>query len=595
MHMPESISNEIVLYGIGGSPGICIGRAYLVDKGGVDVLPKYTVPKAKLESEKKRFKAAVKRATDELRRIISENTEGFREPTSILETHLVLLKDKMLFGRTIDMIQNEHINAEWALKKVVSELRPMFEGMEDPYLRDRAEDILHVSNRIMKNLVGAEGFDIANIDKRVILVARDLSPAETSQIQLEWVMGFVTDRGGRASHTSIIARSLEIPAVLGLENATSIIRNEDEIIVDGIAGVVVVNPSQQTLAEAEQRKARHENRRAEYARKGHLPAQTLDGRRLWVMGNIEQPEEVVAVLDKGGDGIGLYRTEFQYLARDSFPSEDELFESYKSVIDVMPDKPVTIRTLDINGDKAMIGTAEQEEANPVLGLRAIRYCLRKPDVFKTQLRAILRAARFGQVRILIPMISQLEEVRATKRLLAEAAAELKKAGIPFGKSVKLGVMIEVPSAALLADAIAREVDFFSIGTNDLIQYTLAIDRGNRHVAYLYNPLHPAVIRLLKQVVDAGQRSNVPVYMCGEMAGEPLSIPVLLGLGLSELSTNPQAIPIVKNAVRMLNLQEARQFVEKILNLSTIEDIEHMVHRIYGNLLNHSNHQASWES
>jgi phosphoenolpyruvate-protein phosphotransferase (PTS system enzyme I) len=589
--MPDSFPNEIVLYGIGGSPGICIGQAYLVDKEGVDVLPKYAVSKTKLESEKKRFKAAVKRAMDELRKIISENTEGFREPTSILETHLVLLKDKMLFGRTIDMIHTEHINAEWALKKVISELRPMFEGMEDPYLRDRAEDILHVSNRIMKNLTGAEGINIGTINKRVILVARDLSPAETSQIQLERVMGFVTDRGGRASHTSIIARSLEIPAVLGLENATSIIRNEDIIIVDGISGAVVVNPSDQTLVEAEERKSRHENRRAEYARKGHLPAQTMDGRRLSIMGNIEQPEEVVAVLDKGGDGIGLYRTEFQYLARAAFPSEDELFENYKGVVDIMPDKPVTIRTLDINGDKAMAG-AEPDEANPVLGLRAIRYCLQKPDVFKTQLRAILRAARFGQVRILIPMISQLEEVRATKRLLSEAAAELTKKGVPYGKNCKLGVMIEVPSAALIADAIAKEVDFFSIGTNDLIQYTMAIDRGNRHVAYLYNPLHPAVIRLLKQVIDAGQRNNTPVYMCGEMAGEPLCIPILLGLGLSELSTNPQAIPIVKNAVRMLNLQETRGFVEKILTLSTIDDIDHMVNRMYGDLLN-NNHQASW--
>jgi phosphoenolpyruvate-protein phosphotransferase (PTS system enzyme I) len=592
--MPDSFSNETVLYGIGGSPGICIGRAYLVDKEGVDVVPKYAVPKTKVEPEKKRFKAAVKRAMDELRKIISENTEGFREPTNILETHLVLLKDKMLFGRTIDMIHNEHINAEWALKKVISELRPMFEGMEDPYLRDRAEDVLHVSNRIMKNLTGAEGINISSIDKRVILVARDLSPAETSQIQLERVMGFVTDRGGRASHTSIIARSLEIPAVLGLENATTLIRNEDIIIVDGISGVVVVNPSEQTLVEAAERKARHENRRAEYARKGHLPAQTMDGRRLSVMGNIEQPEEVVAVLDKGGDGIGLYRTEFQYLARAAFPTEDELFENYKGVIEVMPDKPVTIRTLDINGDKAMAGTAEPDEANPVLGLRAIRYCLQKPGVFKTQLRAILRAARFGEVRILIPMISQLEEIRATKRLLSEAAAELSKAGVPHRKGIKLGVMIEVPSAALIADIIAKEVDFFSIGTNDLIQYTMAIDRGNRHVAYLYNPLHPAVLRLLKQIIDAGLRNNTPVYMCGEMAGEPLYIPILLGLGLSELSTDPQTIPIVKNAVRMLDLRETRRFVEKILTLEAIEDIEHMVNRMYGELLN-NNHQAPWES
>jgi phosphotransferase system enzyme I (PtsI) len=592
--MTESVTPEIVLHGIGGSPGICIGRAYLVDKEGVEVVPKYEIPKIKLELEKKRFKAAVKRSTDELRRIINEHTEGFRESANILETHLLLLKDKMLFGRTIDTIQNERINAEWALKRVVSKLRPKFESLEDPYLRDRAEDIMHVSDRIMKNLVGAEDVNIGEIDKRVILVARDLSPAETSQIQLERVMGFVTDRGGRASHTSIIARSLAIPAVLGIENATSLIRNDDMLIVDGIAGVVVVNPCEHTLIEAQERKARHEDRSAEYARKGHLPAQTLDGRLLAVMGNIELPEEVVAVLDKGGDGIGLYRTEFQYLSRSSFPSEDELFESYKGVIDVVPDKPVTIRTLDINGDKAMAGATEQDEANPVLGLRAIRYCLQRPEVFKTQLRAILRAARYGNVRILIPMISQLEEVRITRRFLAEASTELTKEGIAHGKNVKIGAMIEVPSAALIADVIAKEVDFFSIGTNDLIQYTMAIDRGNRHVAYLYNPLHPAVIRLLKQIVDAGQRNNIPVYMCGEMAGEPMCIPILLGLGLSELSANPQAIPLVKNAVRMLNHQEARRFVEKILTLSTTSEVEQMLDCTYGKMLNNSNHKAPWE-
>ncbi|MEJ2041578.1 MAG: phosphoenolpyruvate--protein phosphotransferase, partial [Desulfosarcinaceae bacterium] len=370
-----------------------------------------------------------------LRLIINETAEDFKEPIHILETHLVLLKDKMLYARTIDTIERESINAEWALKKVVSLIRPMFESMSDPYLRDRAEDILHVSDRIMKNLMGSELVDIKSIGKRVILVARDLAPAETSQIQLERVKGFVTDRGGRASHTSIIARTLEIPAVLGLENATSLIHNDDIIIVDGTAGVVVINPAEQTLIEAEERKEGYEIRRAEYARQGHLPAETRDGIRLAVMGNIELPEEVVAVLDKGGEGIGLYRTEFQYLARNGFPSEDELFESYKGVLDVMPDKPVTIRTLDINGDKALRGGSEPDEDNPALGLRAIRYCLKMPDVFNTQLRAILRAAYYGWVRLLIPMISHVEEVLETKRLLAEAAESLDKEGVPYNKEI----------------------------------------------------------------------------------------------------------------------------------------------------------------
>ena len=549
--MPKNRVKETIIYGIGGSPGICIGKAYLVDKEGVDVVPKYAVLKNRIGDEKVRFKAAVKKATDELHQIINDTPAELREHARILETHAVLLKDKMLYGRTIETIEKEKINAEWALKKVISHLRPMFEGMADPYLRDRSEDILHVSDRILKNLVGADSVSIGAISKRVILVARDLSPAETSQIQLERIMGFVTDGGGRASHTSIIARSLEIPAVLGLEKATALIHNDDIIIVDGTAGVVVLNPSDETLIEAERRKDAYEDRRAVYARSSHLPAQTRDGLRLSVMGNIELSEEVVAVLDKGGDGIGLYRTEFQYMNRDSFPSEAELFENYKDVIDVMPDKPVTIRTLDINGDKALSYASNDSEINPALGLRAIRYCLKKPEVFKTQLRAILRAAHFGQVRILFPMISGMDEIHETKRILDQVAASLDKDGLPYDKEVEIGVMIEVPSAAIMADAIAREVDFFSIGTNDLIQYTMAIDRGNRQVAHLYNPLHPAVLRLLRQVTDAGRKNNIPVFMCGEMASEPIYIPILLGLGLQELSTNSNSIPLVKNALRAL--------------------------------------------
>jgi phosphoenolpyruvate-protein phosphotransferase (PTS system enzyme I) len=590
--MPDKQNQEIVLYGIGGSPGICIGKAYLVDKAGVDVVPKYAIGESKLDAEKKRFKVAVKKAIDELHAIINETPAELRENAKILETHVVLLKDKMLYGRTMDTIEKERINAEWALRKVVLAIKPLFENMDDAYLRDRAEDVGNVSERIMKHLTGSAGISIRTIDKRVILVARDLSPAETSQIQLERVMGFVTDRGGRTSHTSIIARSLEIPAVLGLERATSTICNDNIIIVDGTAGVVVINPSEETLAEAETRKTEFEVRRALYARSGHLPAKTIDGLELAVMGNIEMPEEVVAVLDRGGDGIGLYRTEFQYMARKDFPSEDELFEHYKDVVDVMPDKPVTIRTLDINGDKAMDHMADPEE-NPVLGLRAIRYCLRKPDVFLTQLRAILRAAHHGQVRILVPMISRVEEIIETRHLLARAAASLKKDGLPHQERVPLGIMIEVPSAAIMANELAKEVDFFSIGTNDLIQYTMAIDRGNRHVAYLYSPLQPAVLRLLKHVTQAGERHNVPVFMCGEMAGESIYVPILLGLGLKELSANPQAIPLIKNAVRMLNVDQARKFADKLLQQTTIQQIERLMESTYGELLK-NNHHHSWE-
>lgn len=581
--MPDRGSSEIILHGIGGSPGICIGKAYLVDKGGVDVVPKYAIAADRLEAEKTRFKAAVKKAIDELHRIITEIPQELRETAQILETHVVLLKDKMLYGRTIQTIETEQINAEWALRKVVLSIKPLFESMEDSYLKDRVEDVSSVSDRIMKHLTGAEGPGIGAIDKRVILVARELSPAETSQINLERIMGFVTDRGGRTSHTGIIARSLEIPAVLGIDGASSTIRNDDVIIVDGTAGIVVLNPSDESLAAAEVRKDELEVRRRQYTRSGHLPAKTKDGLELAVMGNIELPEEVVAVLDRGGDGIGLYRTEFQYLSRKGFPNEEELFENYKDVVDVMPDKPVTIRTLDINGDKAVAFASESEE-NPVLGLRAIRYCLKKPDVFLIQLRAILRAAHYGKVRVLVPMISTIEEVRETKRLLAQAADSLKKDGLPHQKKIPVGVMIEVPSAAVMADALAREIDFFSIGTNDLIQYTMAIDRSNRHVAYLYNPINPAVLRLLKQVAEAAERQNIPVFMCGEMAGEVMYVPILLGLGLKELSANPQAIPFIKNAVRLLNLEQTRKFVDRLLKQNTIEKIERIMQSTYGDLL-----------
>jgi phosphotransferase system enzyme I (PtsI) len=353
---------------------------------------------------------------------------------------------------------------------------------------------------------------------------------------------------------------------------------------------VVINPSEETLASAETRKSAYEERRARYARSGHLPAKTKDGLHMAVMGNIELPEEVVAVIDRGGDGIGLYRTEFQYMARKNFPSEEELFEHYKDVVDVMPDKPVTIRTLDINGDKAVAYASEPEE-NPVLGLRAIRYCLHKPEVFLTQLRAILRAAYYGQVRILLPMISRIEEIQETKRLLIQAVESLKKDGLPHQKKLPIGVMIEVPSAAIMADSLAREIDFFSIGTNDLIQYTMAIDRGNRQVAYLYSPTAPAVLRLLKMVVTAGERNNIPVFMCGEMAGEGIYVPILLGLGIKELSTNPQSIPLIKNAIRLLNVDQTKKFVDKLLKLTTTEKIERLVESTYGDLLNngHPNH------
>ncbi|GAB6907722.1 Phosphoenolpyruvate-protein phosphotransferase [Desulfosarcina cetonica] len=579
--MEDQESQEIILKGIGGSPGICIGKAYLVDKEGVDVVKQYIVRKAFLPAEVGRFKTAVRKAGEALQRVIDKTPEELRQHVQILETHMLLLKDKMLYDRTIEVIEGEHVNAEWALKKVVSQVKPMFENMSNDYLRQRAEDITHVADRIMENLVGGEHVNIARIDKRVILVARDLSPAETSQIQLERIKGFVTNRGGHASHTSIIARTLEIPAVMGVGNATLKINNDDIIIVDGGTGTVVVHPTEQTLLATEERREQYEIRKAQMARTSHLPAKTQNGQLISVMGNIELPEEVVALLDHGGDGIGLYRTEFQYLSRPDFPSENGLFENYKDVIDVMGNRPVTIRTLDINGDKAVNYIHENQEANPALGLRAIRYCLRKPDIFQTQLRAILRAAAHGNVRILLPMISGIEEVEKAIALIDDAAESLEKQGLAYNRDIPIGIMMEVPSAVVTADILAEKADFFSIGTNDLIQYTLAVDRGNRHVAHLHQPLHPAILRLIKGVCDVAREKGIPTYMCGEMAAAPLFAPILLGLGVEELSMNPQAIPVVKSAIRSLNLAGIDTLIAEMMRLTTARAIQDFLTQHFG--------------
>ena len=582
--MLNTNESEIRLHGINVSPGICIGKAYLVGREGVDVVDKYFISKDNLQNEIKRFKSAVKHAKDKLQDIIETTPEELRQHIHILEAHKVLYKDKMLYGKTIETIEKDLVNAEWALKKVVSNVKNMFRNMPDPYLQGRMEDIVHVSESIMQNLVGAKSLDIGAIGKRVILVAVDLSPAETSQIQLEKIKGLITDLGGKTSHTGIIARSLEIPAVLGLEKATYLIRNDDIVIVDGTSGTVIVHPTDKTLIQFEERQSNYERRKAVITRSSHLPAETTDGFKLEVMGNIELPEEVVSVINYGGDGIGLYRTEFQYLSRHDFPGEDDLFDNYKDVVEVMAPNPVTIRTLDISGDKAVSYASNSDEKNPVLGLRGIRYCLKNPDIFKTQLRAILRASAFGPIRILLPMISCHDEVIAAKKILNKEADFLDKKGILFNENIEVGIMIEVPSAAIMADVMAKDVDFFSIGTNDLIQYSLAVDRVNRQVAHLYQPLNPAIIRIIKYVADIAKNKGVEVFMCGEMAGDPMNIPILLGLGISKLSMNPQSIPIIKKIIRSLDAKEAALFVEDVLKETSETGVMELLFGTYNNLL-----------
>ena len=581
--MPSD-TTEIILKGINGSPGICIGKAYLVDKEGVDVIEQYSITENKVKKEINRFKSAVTKAKNELADIIKGVPEELRQHAGILETHLVLHKDKMLYGKAIDIIKNELVNAEWALREATSQAKSMFSNIEDPYLKSRSADIEHVSERIMRNLVGCKDVNISNIDKRVILVAHTLSPAETSQIQLEKIMGFITDRGGKTSHTSIIARTLEIPAVLGLDNATQVIKNDNIIIVDGSEGIVIINPEEKTLIKYDELALKYETRKADILRTSDRPAKSADGKLFSIMGNIELPEEVVAVKDHGGEGIGLFRTEFLYVGRMNFPDEQELFNQYKEVAELMAPNPVIIRTLDINGDKAISSIPTPQEANPSLGLRGIRFCLKNPEIFKTQLRAILRAAAYGNVRLLLPMISGCDEIHQTFQIIDEEAEALEKEGLAYNRDIQIGIMIEIPSAVIMADIMADRVDFFSIGTNDLVQYTLAIDRLNRHVAYLYNPLHPAVIRMIKHVVDTGKKKNVKTFMCGEMASEIINLPILMGLGFDTFSMAPQSIPSIKNMIRKISVKESTLFLKEVLKQTSALDTIQLITDTYGEAL-----------
>lgn len=581
--MPKK-PRELVLKGISGSPGICIGKAYVVDREGVNIIERYPISKTMLPREIDRFKHAVEKAKKEHARVIKSLDKDVSDTLNILETHMALFKDKMLYGRTIETIQNEQINAEWALRKVSRQTKLMFQQVDDPYLQSRVNDIVQVSDKIMANLLGARNIKIADINKRVIIVAHDLTPADASQIQLERIKGFVTDRGGKDSHTGIVAKSLKIPSVFGLARATASINNDDILIVDGSSGLIIINPEEDTLFRYEERMARFEAYRAGIERESHLPAITRDGVALDLMANIELVEEVVSAKDNGASGIGLFRTEFLYLDLKRFPTEEELLLKYKELTELMAPQSVTIRTLDINGDKFNPYIDPVEEANPALGLRAVRFCLENKNIFITQIKAILRAGAFGHIKLLIPMISCMEELIQVKAVIRQAVAELERDEKVFNKDIPLGIMIEVPSAVLMADELAGQVDFFSIGTNDLIQYSMAIDRRNRRVAHLYQALNPAVLKMIKMTFEAARKNNIEVVMCGEMAGDPINIPVLLGIGIRHLSMNPASIPVIKKMVRDIDIEKARKISEELIQFTTVQEIIRFIQEEYKDIL-----------
>ncbi|MFP4086557.1 MAG: phosphoenolpyruvate--protein phosphotransferase [Desulfobacteraceae bacterium] len=572
----DSTAEERRLRGVPVYPGVVIGKAHLVDRSRVKIMYQYLVNDDRVQKEARRFETAARTVEKQLLAIKNKMPGRVKEHSFILDSHLLILKDSMLYGSTLDRILAEKINAEWALKKSLENLKEIFRQIDDEYISNRISDVENVTERIMRTLAGEPGQSLSDIDQRVIITAHDLSPADITELNIGKVMGFITDVGGRTSHTAIMAQALEIPAVVGLEKATALVEDNDLLIVDGSTGDVIIDPDEETIIRYQEKALQLEKYKSSIARKSHLPAQTVDGHRVAITANIEFLEEVAAVREYGGEGIGLYRTEFLYLRSRGFPTEEELFEDYREVAEIMYPFPVSIRTLDLGGDKFASALDISKEMNPALGLRAIRFCLNEPEIFKVQLRAILRASAHGKIQLMFPMISGLQEIIAAKQILGEVKQELEEKGIEYDREIKIGIMIEVPSAVIMAEILAQHVDFFSIGTNDLIQYALAIDRINEHVAYMYQPFHPAILKMIQHVVEMAKKAGIAVSLCGEMASDPLCISILLGLGLDALSMNARTIPLVKNIIRQLSMEQARTEFEKMICLPTASEVREFI-------------------
>jgi len=560
-----------VMKGIPASAGIAIGTGFFLNRA----LPRSvqaTVGREKVEEEVSAFLRAVTRSKEQIRAIRDGVADSASEHHQILSVHLALLEDSMLVDQSVRMIRDNQFAADWAFNKVLQSLLDTFHRIEDPYLRERGHDLRQIGHRVLENLAGRSLDSVASIKDPVVIVAHDLSPADTAQILKTPVLAFATDVGSRTSHTAITARSLGIPAVVGLERITEEFGAAEVVIVDGEEGVVVLDPTEEVVRAYGEKRKDFAARTRDLAKFARLPTVTRDGKTLALLANIEFPEEANVALRSGAHGVGLYRTEFLFLNRKDLPTEDEHFDTYRRVAEKFVRHPVTIRTIDLGGDKFTSHLELADEMNPAMGLRAIRFCLKEKDIFKTQLRAILRASTYGKVRMMFPMISGVAELRAAMAVVEDARAELRRKRIPYDKEMAIGIMVEIPSAAVVADLLARETNFFSIGTNDLIQYALAIDRVNEHVSYLYEPLHPAILRLIRRIVEAGHDAGITVSMCGEMAGEPLFSYVLLGLGLDELSMNATAIPRVKRILRKSVAFEAKEFAGSLLLHSTAGEI-----------------------
>jgi phosphoenolpyruvate-protein phosphotransferase (PTS system enzyme I) len=582
LNSQPSAQSSFSIHGIGVSSGIAIGQAHLVSNALLEVVH-YQLPEHLIDEEISRFNNAiltVKKELEVIRSSLSKNAPA--ELGAFINTHLMMLADKSLSEVPIEIIRKEHCNAEWAIKQQMDDIVEQFEAIEDEYLRERKHDVVQVVERVIKVLLGHpsqapnQGKEKQQQESAIILVAHDISPADAIQFKQHHFAAFITDVGGATSHTAILARSLNIPSIVALQRARDLINNGELIIVDGTLGVVIVNPSKEILAEYELRQNQWALEQQKLKRIKSTKAVTMCGMHIELQANIEGPEDVDAVKASGATGIGLYRTEFLFMNKREMPDEEEQFQAYKKVAEAMYGLPVTIRTLDLGADKQMNPDSVSDCANPALGLRAVRLCLAEPQIFHTQLRALLRASHYGNIKILIPMLSTLSELRQTKLLLERAKLSLRKENLPFNENILLGGMIEVPAAAINADAFAKELDFLSIGTNDLIQYTLAIDRTDDTVAHLYNPLHPSVLKLISITIKAGEKLGKSVSVCGEMAGDAKLTKLLIGMGLRQLSMHPSNVLSVKQQVLHSQLAKLTSNARKVLNHTDLEKIEPMV-------------------
>jgi phosphoenolpyruvate-protein phosphotransferase (PTS system enzyme I) len=570
------VSKTIV--GVAASSGVAIGKAFLLANPHLQI---ETVSVEDPSSEIKRLTDALEQAKADLREI-SERAEREMGPdkAAIFQAHLLVLEDPELVETVKGKIAAEKVNAESALHETAQTFIELFEQMDNEYMKERAADIRDVTKRVLCHLLGVEFAAPSDLAEEVILVAEDLTPSDTAQLDRRYVKGFVTDIGGRTSHSAIMARSLEIPAVVGTTDVTREAAAGVTIILDGHEGLVIIDPTPEEIEAYRKKQAEYERQKSELAKLVHTATTSQDGVHVELAANIGSVQDLAGALENGAEGVGLFRTEFLYMGRDDFPSEDEQFQAYKQVLEQMGEKPVVIRTLDIGGDKHLAYMNLPQEMNPFLGFRAIRLCLEQQDLFRTQLRALLRASAYGNLKIMFPMIATLEEFRQAKAVLAEEKQALLDKGIAVSDRLEVGIMIEIPAAALIADQFAKEVDFFSIGTNDLIQYTMAADRMNERVSYLYQPYHPAVLRLIHRVIQAAHAEGKWVGMCGEMAGDPVAIPILLGMGLDEFSMSAGSILPARYQISRLSKETAAGYTDTILSMSTSQEVEAFVRKTF---------------